>query len=330
MTKFDWRMDLLAGKTGWFYRLLEMDRYLKKECQLANPAPISRRRSIFVEDFTWPAVHLDEIPPSVYPPLELPGNLRLVTPKSVIHSTLLYIWCHKIDHDGFLVPAQPPKHIKLPRKISNQTFKIFIRESYKAAFEVLYQAASRVRMAIGGTSGVGKTYFVRYLIWRLLHPDGVVVVRPVETVLLTHHFGGDRRGQLYHQGHFYFVGSVRKFLQIKSVKAMFHHKNAWIIGDGHLPWTMDIVCPTVLISSAASYNLSNQATFETSKLKVYIPPWKFAELVKIMTSIHGYPKTPKTLNRIMKAYTAYGGIPPSIIFNFKKLRIPKVDADDLA
>ena len=56
------------------------------------------------------------------------------------------------------------------------------------------EAASRERMVVEGMSGVGKTYFMRYLIWRLFHPDGVVVAGPVETVLLTRHLGGMQVG----------------------------------------------------------------------------------------------------------------------------------------
>jgi len=52
--------------------------------------------------------------------------------------------------------------------------------------------------------------------------------------------------------------------------------------------------------------------------------------MKIITSIHGHPKTPKTLYRIKKACAAYGEIPLSIICNFKNSRIPKIGVDDLA
>lgn len=52
-------------------------------------------------------------------------------------------------------------------------------------------------MFLGGTSGIGKSFFTRYMIWRLLHADGVEVTQTPDTIL----FGpSQKEWHLYHAG----------------------------------------------------------------------------------------------------------------------------------
>ena len=65
--------------------------------------------------------------------------------------------------------------------------KIMVRKSYEKAFTIFlkenaesYRGASH--LALGGTSGIGKTFCCRYIIWRLFHPDGVEILTVPDTI----------------------------------------------------------------------------------------------------------------------------------------------------
>src|SRR5204862_825756 len=117
--------------------------------------------------------------------------------------------------------------------------KIYIRNSYDQAFSIFLQATKGMErrmchLALGGTSGLGKSFFFRYFVWRLLHPDGVEVMNAYNTILLRDD-PKEPSGYLYHTGSFYAVTSISAFLATNVAANWFNRKNAWIICDGAPP-----------------------------------------------------------------------------------------------
>ena len=90
------------------------------------------------------------------------------------------------------------------------SYRFYVRNSYENAASIfLAFADSRkgqmVHMFLGGTSGIGKTYFSRYMIWRLLHADGVEVPQTPNTILFR---PSQSSWHLYHMGRIYLVKDI--------------------------------------------------------------------------------------------------------------------------
>lgn len=132
--------------------------------------------------------------------------------------------------------------------------EIYIRNTYDRAFSISLQATKVMErkmchLALGGTSGLGKSFF-RYIVWRLLHPDSGEATNTYNTILLR----DDPKKPswyLYHEGSFYAVTSISAFFATNVAANWFNRKNAWIICDGAPPEKY-IHCPTIVLSSFIS------------------------------------------------------------------------------
>jgi DNA helicase HerA-like ATPase len=62
-------------------------------------------------------------------------------------------------------------------------------------------------MIVAGSSGVGKSYFVCYFIYRLLHPDGDLLQSIPDTIIWKPQ-PNNANGHIYHHGHFYTCGDL--------------------------------------------------------------------------------------------------------------------------
>lgn len=72
-------------------------------------------------------------------------------------------------------PGYPSNRIMIRKSFLRKGVSIFVRDNAK-----LYRQGSH--LALGGTSGLGNTFFYRYLIWSSFHPDGIEVDTITETV----------------------------------------------------------------------------------------------------------------------------------------------------
>jgi hypothetical protein len=145
----------------------------------------------------WPPAYLGEIPYSDAPVLEMPeiesvkncgcplnglADAIVDDPKDFY---LLMAWSASlecingndylalppVDFSGNVNNWEEVHHSKYP------SHKILIRDCYKRAASMFLQFAQErknrmAHMLLGGTSGIGKTFFVRYFVWRLFNPDG--------------------------------------------------------------------------------------------------------------------------------------------------------------
>lgn len=186
---------------------------------------------------------------------------------------------------------------------------LFVRQSYKDIADMILEEAIRhpltdeVRMILSGTSGTGKSFFVRVIIWKLLHPP--VGVSVPDTIIWRHKQAGTK-GCMYHLGHFYMIDDIAKFIASTECGNLVDDSNAWIIYDGDAPQDSNF-CRTLVISSPG--NLYNDAPHvkqfrKSAFFKVYLPPWSLQELVDVSRYVYGV----NTFDEVIERYTRFGGV----------------------
>lgn len=298
----------------------------------------------------WPPSYLGFVPDSPTEPLHVAGleNVRSRT-VSVIGSSdglvndpgsnpLLAIWSatrQALGKYDYLVlppnlpgeadsnwlelhhPGYPSNKIMV-RKCYEKAFSIFLRENAK-----LYRRGSH--LALGGTSGLGKSFFYRYIIWSLFHPDGIEVHAIPDTIFLWTNPKG-QKGYLYHHGWFYSIIPVGNFLGTALAENMFSKQDAWMICDGAPP-TSYMECPIVVSSSPTNFQLNDitdaKKFFKTANCRVYLPPWTAEEIWQAARTIYGL--TDEHEEHLLERFTKFGGIARSIFLNFKDPNKPLKD-----
>jgi hypothetical protein len=114
---------------------------------------------------------------------------------------------------------------------------IYVRSCYVEIARLLLERAEaslqantvRTRMTLWGTSRTGKSFFMKYFVWRLLHP-------PPETripdVIIWKHTQEGRNGCLYAMGKPYFLDDIYLFVSSIVCKSLVYGRDAWVIFDG--------------------------------------------------------------------------------------------------
>jgi len=171
-------------------------------------------------------------------------------------------------------------------------------------------------LALDGTSGVGKSFFYRYIVWRLLHPDSEEVINGPNTILLRND-PKEPSGYLYHEGSFFTVTSISAFLATNLASNWFNHKNAWIICDGAPPEKY-MHCTTLVLSSPGNFHINDTSGakkyFNGAVCKAYLPPWSREEIWAVATDVHRLGDEHE--NRLRERFQMYGGIPRLVLHNF--------------
>ena len=196
--------------------------------------------------------------------------------------------------------------------------KLYIRDSYRTAATHLlaYSQSCRAKnrslnlMLMSGSSGIGKSYFVPYLIWRLFHPDGEFVKKVPETIVWRLQ-AGDNEGYVYHNGFFYKSSNLSRFF-ITS-KTWLDEKDAWIIYDGSAPAnlkscnTLAVISPGVLESRSKA----NKEFVKSTACRVFLPPWSYEETVEVAQAVYNFDASLDF--SIRSRYRRYGGIPRYVL-----------------
>ena len=188
---------------------------------------------------------------------------------------------------------------------------IYIRKSYVDIAELIIKQAeqstsSRLRMALSGTPGTGKSFFTKYFVWMLLHPCQDTTAIP-DVIIWKNIQGGDN-GCIYCLGRFYSVDNIPSFVRSSNCKDLVYHKNAWIIYDGEPPRDppnckcLVTFSPGNLNSDISHIKQYRKGTF----FKVYLPTWTMAEIMEVATTIHGI--NPANAPGIIARYKEFGGI----------------------
>lgn len=247
----------------------------------------------------WPPSYVGIIPNPETPFLrlhlpELPWIGNLYHPED---NPLYSIWCATCerigDYEFLVLPAFKDGQSCKWRDISNHKYssnKLLIRKAYKDHFSIFHDAAQKnkgecTHMTLSGMPGTGKSFFYRYMIWRLLHPSKKETHFPNAILLCPD--SGSKNGYLYHRGSFYSVINVGDFLGTNLAASMFNHRNAWIICDGNRPPSY-MHCPTLLIGHF-EYNdpkdLKKYHHGVDCELNTY--DWTLGEIKAIAGDCHG-------------------------------------------
>lgn len=295
-----------------------------------------------------PPAYLGFIPAPHAEPLHVDGieNVRLCTIPDITSSDdlvnrpgsnpMLAIWSATMQLIGrfkylVLPPTDPDgeesKWLEDHHPCCYPSNKIMVRRSYENTFSIFLQENAKLprrgsHLALGGTSGVGKTFFCRYIIWRLLHPDGIEVKKIPETIFLWTN-PKEWKGYLYHQGSFYSITSINIFLSSTLAQNMFDRQDAWMICDGAPPTTY-MECPIIVSSSPEKFQSNDisdaKKYFKTANCKVYLPPWTAEEVWAAAQNIYGLTDGGEA--HLKERFTMFGGIPRSIFLNFNSVNKP--------
>jgi hypothetical protein len=199
--------------------------------------------------------------------------------------------------------------------------KIFIRESYRVAAEKLLGFSRKVSdrgggnaynpMIVAGSSGVGKSYFVCYFIYRLLHPDGDLLQNLPDTIIWKPQ-PNNPNGHIYHHGHFYTCNDLDSWFGSSVASTILDGESAWVIVDG--PCELSRECNILQVTSPGELMSNNPQASRLGKAtpdQVFLPPWSFEETCKVAQIIHQFNigKGSYVYNR----YKRYGGIPRYVL-----------------
>ena len=205
----------------------------------------------------WPPSYLGFVPQVPITPLQT-HDLEVIDDQDHPEDNpLLAIWSatmeYKYLYDYLKLPPLSNKEesawIDLDRPWAASDL-FLVTGHYQEAFSQIFSHVATnqkgmCHMLLGGTSGVGKSYFARYFIWRLLHPNGQDV-KELPHAILYRNDSKDPSGYLYHCQRFFNVPSTGGFLAKNLGQNMFNHKNAWVICNGMPPSTY-MHCPTLVI-----------------------------------------------------------------------------------
>ena len=317
--------------------------FARNELIVDTPAATNFGKHHPIQD-QWPPAYLGFVPNPHEDPLQIPGvqNVNTCTISGAISSSdglvnqpgtnpLLAIWSatrQRIGNFDYLVlPPVAPRQGNTGDWVDSHhpgypSNRIMVRKSYEKAFSIFLQETARLfrvgcHLALGGTSGLGKTFCYRYIIWRLLHPDGIEVHSIPETIFLWTN-PKDPKGFLYHKGSFYAIISMATFLATSAAENMFGNQDAWMICDGAPPTTY-MACPIVVSSSPANFQTNDitdaKKFFKTSNCRVYLPPWTAEEVWAAARDVYGL--TDADEGKLLERFTMFGGIARSIFLNFK-------------
>ena len=169
---------------------------------------------------------------------------------------------------------------------------IYIRKSYIEIAKLILDHArcittKRDRMTLSGTSGTGKSFFIKYFIWILLHPpEGVLV----PDVIIWKHSQGGVNGGIYCYGSFYLVDDIPRFVMSSKCKDLVKKRDTWVIYDGEPP--RDPPNAKVLVVSSPGniviHNSHIKIHQHAANFNLFLPIWSLAELLEVGRTIHGF------------------------------------------
>ena len=304
----------------------------------ATQPPLAGQEGIQSE---WPPAYLGYVPSSTSQPLELADletvDSRMIPPSlpsdTLVNkketNPLLNTWSADLrkfgGHDYLVLPPTLNGAESYWRQDENMSYpsdKLLARKSYAKAFSAIYKAhqdaPGRGRLiALGGTSGIGKSLFNHYVIWRLLHPDGVEVTASPRTILFCAYPINEPAAYLFHYGRFYRVNSVGAFLATNAAANMFDGQEAWMIADGAPPPKV-YHCPVLVSSSPGNFQIGDQKGakkfFRCADIKVYLPPWIREDIWTVARVVYNIVDDDDQTLRTR--FHVFGGIPRAVLKDY--------------
>ena len=187
---------------------------------------------------------------------------------------------------------------------------IYIRRCYVEIARLMVEHATltrkRSRMTLSGTSGTGKSFFIKYFVWYLLHPEPGV---PVPDVIIWKHSRGGRNGGIYCFGTYYSVNDVPSFVMSSNCEDLLFKRDAWVIYDGEPPRDPPDHCKILVASSPGNLFIDTSHIKQHRKatfFNLYLPTWSLPELLEVGRTIHQLSGS--ELSAVTTKYTQFGGV----------------------
>ena len=109
--------------------------------------------------------------------------------------------------------------------------QLLVRECYvKIANAIFTNVSTKAhkpmqQMIVSGTPGTGKSFFSRYFIWRLLHPDDEFITE-VPDAIVYYDNPASRKGWVYRRGHFYKCENLASWMASNDCDDILDYQNA--------------------------------------------------------------------------------------------------------
>jgi len=200
--------------------------------------------------------------------------------------------------------------------------RMLVRSWYERAATTFLDYAmknpnKRNHMLLSGTSGIGKTFFSRYFIWRLLHADGKELTETPITILYLPP-SDLRTWHLYHDGRVYIIQNIQMIFGTQQGMDMLDLENAWVITDGLSPQRLPL-CNTLVITSPGNLQIDHsKSTHKFGKgtiLRQYLPVWSPQEIWAAAGAIYNLDGAND--KELLALYRKYGGVARSIFQSFE-------------
>ena len=165
-----------------------------------------------------------------------------------------------------------------------------------------------LHMIVTGTAGTGKSFFTRYFIWRLLHPDQSFFTQVPNAIVYADNPSA-RKGWLYRRGHFYKCNDLEAWLQLDESDEILDGHNNWLIYDGAIPPGTPRSKVLVITSpgNLAKDRPGAKAFHEGASFEIHFPTWNWEETEVAARNL--YHCNDAALEDIKERFIRYGGIP---------------------
>ncbi|ORY47776.1 hypothetical protein BCR33DRAFT_714841 [Rhizoclosmatium globosum] len=250
--------------------------------------------SEYTQNLTPSLHHIVVLTPSV------PPNYTLSMSDNYVNESLESFW-------KSLPSLEPPNEMlrftSIPPFFPPDMTALYIRESYFLLFERIKNTldpvfdSRKIRMAITGNPGTGKSIFLFYILWRLSKMDK----NRASSVIL--HRAKDN-GILYIFGPTHCWRSVNE----TDIIPLLDIPTTWYLTDTLTPCPGEVNAVTILVSSPARKHYSTFLTFGATDSLRCLPVWSLDELQKAAAL---FPKLNPT--DVEARYSVIGGIPRFVL-----------------
>jgi hypothetical protein len=301
----------------------------------------------------WPPAKVGTLPRSFFPEM----TFKTLDPQAKIDRTCLLRGAEFLDKpqtnyllrawSAKLVNVQDASYLELPTHdiyggpmtwsgfnySAYPSNRLLIRKSYVTAASHLFRFAKKSLsqkgkrgynpMLVAGSSGIGKTYFAAYFVWRLFHPDGVHLKHVPDTIVWRPR-PNNKEGFIYHKGSFFSRDVLDTWWGTPDARSLLDHEDAWVIVDGIFNVAKE--CNTVVVTSPGNLktakDLGGSNFQKTTSSHVYLGPWTYEETIQVARDVHKFKLDGEcdTLARFRK----YGGIPRYVLQYHAESRSPEI------
>ncbi|CAG8611666.1 10636_t:CDS:2 [Ambispora gerdemannii] len=192
---------------------------------------------------------------------------------------------------------------------------LYVRESYRDLYHIVTNENDEdcdLKFLITGTSGVGKSCFLIYLLIRLLcnKTDATVIFKPASGNLL-----------------YCFKDSNLSVGDSEEFSEQLYNSKTWYLVDGTVP--EDVIAKTVVSASSKSIKDNRFQDFVKNLVSVFcVPPWSLEELEACRLSV--FPMIPQDL--MLDLSDEAGGVPRYVLripASIIRLKNPNLEDQDM-